>query len=306
MDAVSEPCAWCATVRPVYDELLALAAATDGILTVEQLAREGLAERDIRRLRGRAGWSSPVRGVLVVPEPADPFRATVRAASLACPLGIVCRGTAARLHELQGLPLWHPSEPPALLLPSQRKRAQRRGMRLHWSTLADDEHEQLAGLSVTRVIRTLTDLRSLSRPGLVSLIDSALQQDKCSLGELQSVPALATALAVADGRAESPLETRLRLVLTSAGLPPAELQYVLRAPGGRFIARLDMAWPGRRLAVEADGRVHNRPQALYRDRERQNDIVLAGWTVLRFTWEDVTRRPAQVVARVRAALAQAG
>jgi very-short-patch-repair endonuclease len=100
------------------------------------------------------------------------------------------------------------------------------------------------------------------------------------------------------------LETRLRLVLMAAGLPPEELQFVLRS-AGRFVARLDMAWPSRRLAVEADGRVHDQPQALYRDRDRQNDIVLAGWTVLRFTWADVVHRPTQVIARVRAALALA-
>lgn len=158
-------------------------------------------------------------------------------------------------------------------------------MRLHWSTVVEEDREIVDGLARTRVVRTLSDLRGLSRAALVSLLDSALQQGRCPLADLQAVPALATALALADGRAESPLETRLRLVLVAAGLPPEELQYVLSSPNGRFLGRLDMAWPSRRLAVEADGRqTHDELSALYRDRERQNDIVLAGWTVLRFTW----------------------
>jgi very-short-patch-repair endonuclease len=287
-------------------ELLALAAATDGVLTVQQLAREGLGMRDIHRSRSRGGWTSPVRGILVVPEPADAFRASVRAATLACPSGIVCRGTAARLHELQGLPLWQPSELPTLVLPSDLKRTQRRGLRLHWSTVVDDDLEHVDDFPRTRVVRTLADLRRLPRAALVSLLDSALHQDRCPIADLQAVPALATALALADGRSESPLETRLRLVLTAAGLAPEELQFVLRSAAGRFLARLDMAWPGRRPAVEADGRGHDQPEALYRDRDRQNDIVLEGWTMLRFTWSDVTQRPAQVVALMRAALALGG
>jgi very-short-patch-repair endonuclease len=48
-----------------------------------------------------------------------------------------------------------------------------------------------------------------------------------------------------------------------------------------------MAWPRRRLIAEADGvEPHDAPPALFRDRERQNDLVNAGWTVVRFTWAD--------------------
>jgi very-short-patch-repair endonuclease len=57
------------------------------------------------------------------------------------------------------------------------------------------------------------------------------------------------------------------------------------------------------LAVEADGRdTHDRPEALYADRVRQNLIMLAGWRVLRFTWYDVMQRPDWVIAQVRQAL----
>jgi very-short-patch-repair endonuclease len=117
---------------------------------------------------------------------------------------------------------------------------------------------------------------------------------------------LSSALALADGRSESALETLLRLLLVRAGVGPETLQLKLYDARGRRIARVDLAWPSRWVAVEADGReYHDKPEALYRDRDRQNDVVIGGWTVLRFTWYDVVHRPVQVVEQVRAALAQA-
>jgi very-short-patch-repair endonuclease len=96
----------------------------------------------------------------------------------------------------------------------------------------------------------------------------------------------------------------IRLLLVRAGLTPETLQLRLFTRDGVCYARLALAWPSRKLAVEADGREpHDAPDALYRDRSRQNDLVLAGWTVLRFTWSDVRHRPAWVVAQVRRALA---
>lgn len=56
--------------------------------------------------------------------------------------------------------------------------------------------------------------------------------------------------------------------------------------------RLDYAWPPARLAVEVDGYAsHAGLEAFGYDRERQNALVLAGWTVLRFTWAHVRDRP---------------
>jgi very-short-patch-repair endonuclease len=52
--------------------------------------------------------------------------------------------------------------------------------------------------------------------------------------------------------------------------------------------------------IEVDGRAHHTtPDRFERDRERQNALVAAGWTVLRFTWRDLTTRPSAVVATVR-------
>ena len=57
----------------------------------------------------------------------------------------------------------------------------------------------------------------------------------------------------------------------------------------------DFAWPEQRVIVEVDGFAsHGTPQAMARDFERQNRLVDAGWTVLRFSWHQVVKRPKYV------------
>ena len=67
---------------------------------------------------------------------------------------------------------------------------------------------------------------------------------------------------------------------------------------------LDIAFRRQRLAVEIDGRgTHDNDDAFETDRERHNALVLAGWTILHFTWQMVTEDPDYVVWATRAALA---
>ena len=107
--------------------------------------------------------------------------------------------------------------------------------------------------------------------------------------------------ALADGLAESPQETRLRLLLVRGGLPTPVAQFVVR-DGGRFVARVDLAWPDRRLAVEYDGVWHGERGQFARDRDRLNRLLAAGWRVVFVTARDL-HRPQELVARVAAALA---
>lgn len=67
---------------------------------------------------------------------------------------------------------------------------------------------------------------------------------------------------------------------------------------------LDVAFPGPRLVVEIDGRLHeDDPDIFENDRLRQNQLVLEGWTVLRFTWRMLAEDPEGFVATVRAGIA---
>src|SRR5207248_5220280 len=108
-----------------------------------------------------------------------------------------------------------------------------------------------------------------------------------------------------DPRSESPMETRLRLLLIRAGLPWPDVQYVVLDDDGRFVARVDLAYAHLRIAMEYDGDHHRDRDTFARDVRRQNALVQLGWTVLRFTARDVYRSPERVVAEVRTAFAAA-
>jgi very-short-patch-repair endonuclease len=87
-----------------------------------------------------------------------------------------------------------------------------------------------------------------------------------------------------------------------AKLPAPVLQYEARDPMGTFLGRADLAWPERKLVVEFDGDVHRQRDVFVKDTRRQNRLIAAGWTVLRFTSADVLGRPDEVVAEIRRAL----
>ena len=72
-------------------------------------------------------------------------------------------------------------------------------------------------------------------------------------------------------------------MLARAGIPSPRLQYVV-TNNGRFVARVDSAWPDLHVVLEIDGyRYHSDPRTFVNDRIRQNSLVNAGYTVLRTT-----------------------
>jgi hypothetical protein len=107
---------------------------------------------------------------------------------------------------------------------------------------------------------------------------------------------------LADGLAESPPETRLRLLLGRAGLPAPVAQFRVFDDQG-FIARVDFAYPDLKIAIEYDGLWHGERQAFLSDRGRLNRMTEAGWIVLHVTVEEM-RHPAHLASRVRALRAQ--
>ena len=67
---------------------------------------------------------------------------------------------------------------------------------------------------------------------------------------------------------------------------------------------MDVLFEQERVVIEVDGYgTHSSREAFQRDRTRQNELVAAGYRVLRFTWDDLDRRPAAVIRQVRTALA---
>jgi very-short-patch-repair endonuclease len=108
---------------------------------------------------------------------------------------------------------------------------------------------------------------------------------------------------LADGLAGSPQETRLRLLMNSSRLPRPVAQHVVRDADGRFVARVDFAWPEQRLALEYEGAWHGQPQQVAKDRARLNRLTACGWRVVFVTAADL-RDPIRLIARIAAALAQ--
>jgi very-short-patch-repair endonuclease len=105
----------------------------------------------------------------------------------------------------------------------------------------------------------------------------------------------------ADGLAQSPQETRLRLLIVRSGMTPPVAQHRVEHEG-RFVARVDFGRPEQRVAVEYDGLWHAESRQFARDRRRLNRLQAAGWRVVFVTAEDL-HRPEQLLARIAAALA---
>src|SRR5260370_1807578 len=98
-------------------------------------------------------------------------------------------------------------------------------------------------------------------------------------------------------KAESPMETRLRMLLMLAGLPRPEAQVSIQDDQGRFLGRPDLFYGLQRLAIEYDGGNHR--DRLVEDNRRQNSLIGAGLRFLRFTKADVYGTPPLVPRPVR-------
>ncbi len=110
------------------------------------------------------------------------------------------------------------------------------------------------------------------------------------------------ALRVDWGLSESPLETRFRQLLRGRGVAEPAYQQEVALDSGR-VARVDCAFVSQKIAIELDGAAtHTSRIDRQRDLLRQNKLILAGWRVLRFTWEDVHDRPDDTIRVLRVAL----
>ncbi|TFV87841.1 DUF559 domain-containing protein [Blastococcus sp. CT_GayMR16] len=169
------------------------------------------------------------------------------------------------------------------------------------------------GLARTGPVRTAVDL--VRRRGVedgVVLLDRLV---RAGLNDLADVRAAAAALPrsrgsriarevtrLADGLAESPQETRLRLLIHRAGLPAPEAQFRVFDDEG-FVARVDFAYPELKLAIEYDGHWHAEAGQFAKDRRRLNRLSAAGWRVIFVTAADL-KRPERLLARLAVELAR--
>ncbi|MFZ0833935.1 MAG: DUF559 domain-containing protein, partial [Mycobacterium sp.] len=123
----------------------------------------------------------------------------------------------------------------------------------------------------------------------------------------RGVVQLRRVLELMDGGAESPQETRTRLLLIRSGLPKPTTQIVVRDDFGEPFARVDMGYEDCLVGVEYDGPQHwTDPARRTADIERYAKLDARGWRIVRVNNELLRYRPRVIVARVCDALRAAG
>ena len=280
-----------------------------GIARRRDLLAAGLTRRRLRR-RVEQGQLRALTPHLftnrVEPSPDEALRAA------AIGLRAVVSHTSAAL--LWGLELAATPQARTVTVGRDRSRAMWGGVVVRRADLVDEDSVERAGLRVTTVLRTVLDLcRSLPLAHAVAAADSALRRRLLTVRDLRralcALPAgrgrsaVARVLALVDPLCGSVLESLARVLLALAGLRPPRSQLPVYAAGDLLIGRVDFAWEAARLVVETDGFAFHADRRRYRqDRRRGNALVVSGWRVLRFSWEDVVGQPDYVVACVRAAL----
>lgn len=170
---------------------------------------------------------------------------------------------------------------------------------------------KVAGIPVTTVARTLVDLADVVH--LESLAKAFSEAERMQRLDLKAVHAarartrgrrgpgpvrLSAALAELEAQGttltRSSLEVSFKTLIHRAGLPKPQTN----APVNGY--EVDAYWPDRKLVVELDGwGYHNTRRAFQRDRERDQDLMAAGYKVVRFTHADIARGPGRVIQTLR-------
>lgn len=291
-----------------------LASAQHGVITRQQALEAGLSKSAIYRRTICGEWALIYPGVYRLASVPKSWEQELMGACLWMGKGaVVSHQSAAAVLRLDGF------RPGPLEFSSPRKIKPRAGLLMHRSDRwLQHDVTAVDGIPVTSPTRTLLDLGAVAGSDLVDLaLEDALRK------RLTSLPRLRWEIRQIGGRgrrgtlilrelleqrgsgqahSESALEVQLLQLIRKASLPLPVSQYEVKV-AGKLIARLDFAYPGALLAVEADGyRYHSGHGAWQKDRARQNALMDAGWRVLHVTSEDLRVQPQRVVRAVRRAL----
>ena len=287
------------------------------LITLDDVRAAGGTQDHVKRRLGSGRWLRMDDGVyLVNGAPTD--WATRELAS------VLAAGDGALASHLAAARLW---ERPTfghtgleLSIPRGR-RYRRDGVRTHESTDLDRCRTVIReGVPTTDMDRTALDLaryigvqrltkviEGSRRDGLVtwsSLISILARHARRGRPGIRRLRAVILANAHREEVTDADVELLVLGLLTGAGLPEPVLHHRV-FEGERFVAEVDMAYPELMVAIECDGDVHLVDEVRERDLPRQNDLILRGWAVLRFSKARVLRRPETIVAEVRQARADA-
>jgi very-short-patch-repair endonuclease len=257
-------------------------------------------------------WRHLFRDVWVHASVEDTLSTRVAAAKLVLGDGFLCGLTAAWIHGIdvqdrRGKLVW-------VGRPTGSWRRPRAGCLIREISVASDDLQLIDGTPVTTPMRTAFDCaRWLSRVEAAVVADALAHAGAITpagfAAYVEDHPGLrgvVQARRVAgwvEPLTESPMESRLRMLLITSGLGVPIAQFEVRTPAGEFVARADFAYPERRVIVEYDGAQHWEQR---RADDRRRDAMRAlGWTVLVASRSDYYESPEAFVAQVRRALAVA-
>lgn len=280
-------------------------------LVARAQALEVMSDGQLRGLQKQGILTVVHRGVYrIVGEPPS-WRQRAMAAHLVYgPPSAISYRAAARIWDFEGILA---KDPEITVSPSRRGRHP--GVLTHRAALPDRDIGSRYGIPVTTPCRTLADLASVTSTHLLSrAVDQALRQRQTSADELDAyvranrgfgrrgVAALRELLSFrVEHRdlGDSDLEDRVYGWIVESGLEPPERQVQVALGGTVWL--LDHAYPDRKIALECEGFDHHgRRYRFDSDAARYDELVLAGWTVLRVTSKHGRER---VVAWVAQALA---
>ncbi len=291
-----------------------LAETQYGVVAREQLAALGLTPSVIEERIARGHLIRLHRGVYAVGHRQLRREGRWLAAVLACgPGAALSHREAAALHGLR------PSDRARIDVTTARRiRAGRVGIQIHSSaTLGDRDITTVAGIRVTAVARTLVDLADVvPTDGLAKALREAEHlravdmrdladamhrtRNRPGSGHARLSAVLAEHRQNGTQLTRSELEDRFLTLAAEHGLPRPRTNFHVEG------LEVDACWPTARLAVELDGWARHKDRHVFqRDREKGNVLTGAGWRLLRFTHDDVVRRPAEIAAVVRNLLADA-
>jgi len=287
--------------------------------TLADAAAAGFNRDDVRALVRGGDARKICHGVYISSDVPDSPNLKATALKRVVPeRAVICRRTAAWLHDVDVLAFGaHLQVPPVeILVPAETAAVRRRGVLGYSGVLRDDEVHEVEGVLVTSPMRTALDLgRWLPLIDGVACLDAMLHAGIVDHDELYDAVQrlrgfrhklrLDKALDLADGKAESPQESRLRIrLVVYARLPQPEVQFVVPFAGGEF--RLDLAYAELRVAVEYDGEeYHSQPEDVAYDKWRRMRLNELGWTVHVARSHDVLSGWLAFADQVRASLAKA-
>lgn len=266
------------------------------------ISDEALRRRDVVRLS---------RDTYVPKAIAGDLGTRIDAVLLTAPAGaVVSHGTAAALWQVE-IPLMQDERVHITVGTGSAVRT-RADRAIHRSPLEPEETTEVRRLPVTTRARTWRDLAAVLEPPALLAVTDQLLAAGCTREELarqlerrptgRGAARAREALPLGDRRAESVMESWTRWLVHDARLPMPDLQVDVHSDGGLFVGRADFLWLEHKVIVEFDGDHHRDRKTFVKDLRRQNGLVAAGWTILRFSSADVLGRPEYVIRLIRAAL----